>query len=340
MKIERLIIENFKSIERIELIKPNPFTVFVGPNGSGKSNIFEGLDFNITSSYNLDAVRLYGGFKYLQNRRLTSDKYTFKIRSDSFLATYQSDYPQIPASGDHVRKIFGPFYKQVGGELLAYDGNKVSGIDFKTNQDNYRKFVETFSRIFIGNGKLQKQNYSDDSRLNLSCSNLEQVLRRVLRNEIFHNEIFEWLELFVPSFKAVEVDERNELQWFEKSSVEHFTKDLISDGTYNILALLTAIYQSEEPQFLCIEEPENGLHPDVIKEFVNLCRYANKQFGHYIWLNTHSQTLASQLTADEIVVVDKVNGATQVKQFTGRDFHGLRMDEAWLMNALGGGLPW
>ena len=45
MNIKRLVIENFKSIERIELIEPNPFTVFVGPNGSGKSNIFEALEF-------------------------------------------------------------------------------------------------------------------------------------------------------------------------------------------------------------------------------------------------------------------------------------------------------
>ena len=45
MKIKPLVIENFKSIERIELIEPNPFTVFVGPNGSGKSNIFEALEF-------------------------------------------------------------------------------------------------------------------------------------------------------------------------------------------------------------------------------------------------------------------------------------------------------
>jgi predicted ATPase len=55
----------------------------------------------------------------------------------------------------------------------------------------------------------------------------------------------------------------------ERFSPKYFTKELISDGTYNILALLTAVFQSDEPQFLCIEEPENGLTPDVIKEMVN-----------------------------------------------------------------------
>ncbi|MEO6687042.1 MAG: AAA family ATPase, partial [Dyadobacter sp.] len=90
----------------------------------------------------------------------------------------------------------------------------------------------------------------------------------------------------------------------------------------------------------CIEEPENGLTPDVIKELVILFRNACEEKGHYIWLNTHSQTLVSQLTSDEIITVDKVKGKTKIKQFKGKDFHGLRMDEAWLTNSLGSGLPW
>jgi predicted ATPase len=62
--------------------------------------------------------------------------------------------------------------------------------------------------------------------------------------------------------------------------------------------------------------------------------------GHQIWLNTHSQTLVSQLKAEEVILVDKKDGATIVKQFHQDDLHGLSMDEAWLTNALGGGLPW
>ena len=64
MKIKRLIIENFKSIERIELNEPNPFTVFVGPNGSGKSNIFEALEFvNIQDQLGKITSSLFGGWE-------------------------------------------------------------------------------------------------------------------------------------------------------------------------------------------------------------------------------------------------------------------------------------
>lgn len=51
---------------------------------------------------------------------------------------------------------------------------------------------------------------------------------------------------------------------YEKGTNKSFNKNLISDGTFNILAILTAVYQKDEPQFLCIEEPENGLNPKVI----------------------------------------------------------------------------
>ncbi|GAB3774100.1 hypothetical protein GCM10028818_16440 [Spirosoma horti] len=319
MKIKRLVIENFKSIERIELIEPNPFTVFVGPNGSGKSNIFESLEF-VNLYYKLGdlAESLFGG------------KSTFLNRRNNRPVNFVSDL-------GGVNVILKQEDKEQEYESWALSNKSVYKLgDFKLAD----WFYESFSRIFIKNMASQKLSFNDDLRLSLSASNLEKVLKRILTNKILKDEIFEWLELFVPGFKAVEVDDRDELHWFEEFSPDYFTKDLISDGTYNILALLTAVYQSDEPQFLCIEEPENGLHPDVIKELVNLCRYACEQQGHYIWLNTHSQTLASQLTADEIIVVDKVKGATQTKQFKGHDFHGLRMDEAWLMNALGGGLPW
>ncbi|WP_080055174.1 AAA family ATPase [Spirosoma aerolatum] len=322
MQIKRLVIENFKSIERIELIEPNPFTVFVGPNGSGKSNIFEALEF-VQTRVNADtAVSLFGGQDKLRRRQSPDGIFKFEFEAEELLyrRTSLTGNSDILDMGNHGWEPI----RRVKDLAINYD---------------YLQF-DSFSRLFIKNGTLVKLRLNDNKKLALDASNLELVLKRILSDKLLKDEIFEWLELFVPGFKAVEVDDRDELHWFEDSVPNYFTKDLISDGTYNILALLTAVYQSDKPQFLCIEEPENGLHPDVIKEFVNLCRYACEQKDHFIWLNTHSQTLASQLTADEIIVVDKVEGATQTKQFKGHDFHGLRMDEAWLMNALGGGLPW
>ncbi len=151
--------------------------------------------------------------------------------------------------------------------------------------------------------------------------------------------------MLIPGFENIEIASAplsgtDSLIIYEKGTKKPYTKNLLSDGTYNILALLTAVYQSDEPQFLCIEEPENGLNPKVQKELVNLFRQKCEEEGHYIWLNTHSQTIVNQLTVKELILVDKVDGATQIKQLTDFDNHGLPMDEAWLTNSLGGGIPW
>ncbi|WP_461101514.1 AAA family ATPase [Spirosoma koreense] len=74
MKINRLVIENFKSIERIELIEPNPFTVFVGPNGSGKSNIFEALEFFTLEKRGYEARSLFGGPDEFSRRQRQRDR--------------------------------------------------------------------------------------------------------------------------------------------------------------------------------------------------------------------------------------------------------------------------
>ncbi len=227
----------------------------------------------------------------------------------------------------------------------VFEKNKPFKIIGISKQSNYKQFIDEFSRIFIAKSQLLKLAFNDNIRLNISASNIEKVLKRILLDESKRKEIKEWLDLFIPGFENIEIvssdlSGTDTLVMYEKGIKKPFTKDLLSDGTYNILALLTAVYQSDEPQFLCIEEPENGLHPKVIRELVHFFREACETKGHYIWLNTHSQTLVSELTPEEIILVNKKKGETVIKQLKTQNLHGLRMDEAWLTAALGGGLPW
>lgn len=332
MKIKKLHIKNFKSIADLEIIEPNPFTVFVGPNGSGKSNIFEALEFwTLARQSNLiDVDSLFGGLKEINhsNNGDNGPSITFNFTEYSLESTI----------GFLVRNNNKNYY--------TYENSSVSQDDFVEKESNdFKQFVTNNSRLFVNSPKGNKLNLQDDNRLTLISDNLEKVLKRILKNEEDKEEILDWLRLFIPEFEDIfiessELSRTDTLIVKEKYSSKYFNKKLISDGTYNILALLTAVFQSDEPQFLCIEEPENGLTPDVIKEMVTLFRNACEEKGHYIWLNTHSQSLVSQLTPDEIITVNKIKGETKIKQFKGQDFHGLRMDEAWLTNTLGGGLPW
>jgi predicted ATPase len=324
--IKSLKIDNFKTLLNFELIEPNPFSVFVGANGVGKSNIFEALEYlNFKFfNYSSNSDELFGGYKNIIN----FNNYSKQTRID--LQSFNDDYIEfvrIPDS-DNLES-----------------NSQFCNVPINSRSEFWKQFDENFSRIFPTSKEANKLNLSNsDKKLNFNCDNLINVLRRVLENPLKALEIKEWLNLLRPGFSDIKIEkdlsDKSFIQFYEEGYEKPFGKNLISDGTYNILCLLTAIYQTDGPQFLCIEEPENGLNPYVVKELVNFFREQCKEKGHYIWLNTHSQTLVNQLQPEEIIIINKENGITVPRQIKDKNMHGLPMDEAWLTNVLGGGVPW
>ncbi len=346
MKIKRLYINNYKSLVDFELLEPNPFSVFVGPNAAGKSNVFEALEFLSYWFQNENITfNIFGGPDNFFNKQ-----YAYEDGRDKSFEILIDFYDS------QLRRLLSLIKE--GGNLLEYPDVAISGetnssISYdgvieqeKLNKKRIDEFRREFSRVFVGNSKVVKLNTNDSNKLRIDAANLEPVLHRILQDEIKRDEITEWMESLIPGLEKVEVAKSDLsgdyfLRIFEKNLPDPIGKSLISDGTYNILALLAAVYQSDEPQFLCIEEPENGLNPYVVRTLVDFFRNACEEKGHYIWLNTHSSTLVRALNPSEIILVDKIDGVTRAKQIR-KDFnlHGLTTDEAWLSNAFGGGLPW
>jgi predicted ATPase len=318
MQIFKLEIKNYKSIQNLEINSPGNFLVFVGANASGKSNIVESLEFaSSVLRLQAEAVSLFGGFNEIKNFNTQDNSIYFKILAlDNYLElkfTKQEDLD----------------YYTIVPKYDAY----------------FSQFRDKFSRIFPSTRQDAKIRINDDSRLSLDCNNLGKVLGRLLNIKEKHEEIVEILQTLIPGFQDIEVRKSNitqedKLYVYEEHTEQPFTDKLISDGTYNILSLITAVLQSDEPQFLCLEEPENGLNPKVIKELVHFFREKCKLYGHFIWLTTHSQSLVSALLQSEIIIVNKLEGNTKVRQINNIDLHGLPIDEAWLSNVFGGGIPW
>lgn len=336
MNLKELTIEGYKSIGKITISNPNPFTVFVGPNASGKSNIFEAIEFlelcDKTSPS--EVVKWFGGDNNVINQLISKD--------NAFPIEFNIDLGELKPMLKYG-KITGTRYFGVYNRKPPHP-ERMSGMGAFWDKPEYVHFTN-FTRLFVRNSRLIKQNLQDDSRLNIDASNLEKVLKRILKDENKKEEIFEILHLLVPGFERVEIvsselSGTDTLIIYETALTKPLTKELISDGTYNILSIIAALYQSDEPQFLCIEEPENGLNPFVVRELVAIIRDICEEKGHYVWLNTHSQTLVSELTAKEIIIVEKKEGLTQIKQIEEKDLHGLRMDDALYTNVIGGGNPW
>lgn len=341
MRIKELHIGGFKSLGNITISEPNPFSVFVGPNAAGKSNIFEALEFlclcRIMQPF--EVPKLFGNFNDILNQsNLTKKEAEIVFNIDlgkikpsiRFKLKYQNNTHTISTISSHYFPVPG------------YEGDALYHTIIE--DDDLIHFFN-FSRIFVGRSSLVKRKILDDTTLALDGSNLEKLLKRLLQVESIKNEMLEILQLLIPGFENIEIASEelsgsDNLLVYEEALRKPLSKRLISDGTYNILNILATIFQSDKPQFLCIEEPENGLNPKVARQLVKLLRDSCREKGHYIWLNTHSQTIVSELTTDEIILVDKIGGNTQIKQVKGMDLHGMRMDEALLTNSLGGGIPW
>ena len=347
MELKKLIVRNYKSLVNFELNEPNAFTVFAGPNGAGKSNIFEAVEFGSYSSrfglQHSEVENIFGGWKQFINFNIDEKWYKISLTFEFVETSIFQSIATINSKG---------FDYSSPKELFAEAGSYTAISKIKKGERDIdrvevlSKYFDNCLRLYIGNDKVSRIKYTSNERLLPDASNLESVLKRILKDEAIKEEFLEWLDLFIPGFSNIEIHSDNiggtdTLLIYEEGTTKPFTKTLISDGTYNILALLTAVYQTAEPQFLCIEEPENGLNPYVVESLVDFFRRQCEEKGHVIWLNTHSQTLVNKLRPEELVLVDKVNGETKTKQFT-KDYnlHGLALDTAWLSNALGGGLPW
>ena len=353
MRIKKIHIQNYKSLVDFELHHPPSFCAFVGPNASGKSNFFEALEFsNYVAKFTFETPMLFGGknsivsfnpieiISYLGKRDLL-----FEVVFEDGLNIY---FDTLFSSTNTER------FESIGSSNSDINITQITDLKLRTTQltqlnstnNKYNKeleiFFDNFSRIFIGKSELKRINQSSE-KLQVDASNLSQIIGQIFQDESKKKDFIEWLRILIPEFNEIEVKQSNidgsfEFFVYENGSSKPFPRHLLSDGTKNILALMAAVYQNNQPQFLCIEEPENGLHPQAIELLVDFFREKCESEGHHIWLNTHSPSLVRCLSANEIITLNKKSGQTVAKQFTKEDAVNIKTDEAWLTNMLGGGV--
>ncbi len=102
----------------------------------------------------------------------------------------------------------------------------------------------------------------------------------------------------------------------EKFLKEPVTVAEMSDGELTFLALLSLLYapRSARSELCLIEEPENHLHPRLLAVFVDLLRQIQIEFppekhSQFV-ITTHSPYLVDRLSIDELILLNRQEGAT------------------------------
>jgi len=113
----------------------------------------------------------------------------------------------------------------------------------------------------------------------------------------------------------------------------------ISDGTLRYLCLLAILFNPERGSLICIDEPEVGLHPDMILNIVNAIKIAS--VSSQIIVSTHSENFLNYFEVENIRVFEKnESNATIVKSFNRNDFADwydeFALGQLWAKGDLGG----
>ncbi len=114
----------------------------------------------------------------------------------------------------------------------------------------------------------------------------------------------------------------------------------LSDGTLRYLCLLAILYNPTPPPVVCIEEPELGLHPDIV---VRLAKHLQAASEHMqLIVTTHSDILVDALSdvPESIVVFDNDNGSTQMNRLDRDEMSAwlddYRLGQLWTSGQIGG----
>jgi len=114
----------------------------------------------------------------------------------------------------------------------------------------------------------------------------------------------------------------------------------LSDGTLRFLSLLAILLHPEPAPLVCIEEPELGLHPDVLPTVVELLVDASERTQ--LIVTTHSEIIIDALTSrpESVIVCERRNGQTQMQRLNPDELkewlQQYRLGELWTKGELGG----
>ena len=185
--------------------------------------------------------------------------------------------------------------------------------------------------------------YNQGERLLASGNNLSYLLNNLKNQHSFEFEKIEELMKDVnPNYKSIDFSLLGSQIYLSirEKNIGHTIDALhMSDGTLRFLLLLSIFYNPNCGYIIGMDEPETGLHPDMIKSVANMLKQVAK--STQLILATHSPLLLNQFKLDDILVFDKNKENHTIvntpKESDFEDWEGAFLPgQMWLYGVLGG----
>jgi predicted ATPase len=209
--------------------------------------------------------------------------------------------------------------------------------------DVYDKIKIYREWYFGGNAVFRVPQKADmrNDRLEEDFSNLGLILNRLRGVPKAKNIILEALSDLYEGLDDFDVKiEGGTVQVFFTEGDFTIPATRLSDGTLRYLCLLAILCDPAPPPLICIEEPELGLHPDIIPKVAYLLKAASERTQ--LIVTTHSDILVDAMTdrSDAVLVCEKHDGQTRIRRLDSKKLEewlkDYRLGELWTRGALGG----
>jgi predicted ATPase len=178
--------------------------------------------------------------------------------------------------------------------------------------------------------------------LSESADNLALVLNDLENRSETRRTINEYLNKFYDSAEAVTSRlQGSTVQIFiHERGLKEIPGTRLSDGTLRYLCLLAVLCHPTPPPLICLEEPEIGLHPDILPTVAELLVDASSRTQ--LVVTTHSDVLVSALgsNTESVLVCERNEDGSQLRHLDssklGDWLNKYTLGELWRMGEIGG----
>lgn len=348
-------------------VELQPLNVLIGPNASGKSNFIEA--FRLLQALPTNPTKvirdgggvaewLWKGDEAVPTARIavnvgpihywldfTKEGYYWQI-VDEYIGD-PIDPSNPPIDPPITRKSYSP--EDENGFPDPYPP-ETSLLEILKNQQPEGTLAKLFSSIGIykdwdnsRNSKLRSGQrpdlpsrplLEDLSNFGLLFNNLPNRIKLGITKQL--KQVYEGLEEI-----RTPIDGGVVQIWIQEEGLSSPTPAArVSDGTLRYLFLLTLLKQPDPPPLICLEEPETGLHPDLIHSVAELLIEASQRTQ--LIITTHSESLVSSLTdfPEAVIVCERDQTGTQLKRLDPERLktwlERYSLGELWMTGELGG----
>ncbi len=361
-ELDYITVKGFKSIESIEKLPVGPLTVLIGPNGSGKTNFVGVFSF-------LNAIREGGLHKYVAkaggaDRVLhfgskVTEKLHIRISFKKEMNQYEIDLE--PNGADELLPVSeGVYfwrksqYPQPYGLAIASEGRE-AGIS-RQRQQGIAKYVQGhlaswrlyhFHDTSAASPMKKTASVNDNRHLRPDGSNIAPFLHLLReQHEDSYRIIVGTVQRVAPFFRDFILEpqllnpDKMRLEWKHAGTDAYFDASSLSDGTLRFMALAILFLQPREyrPSVILVDEPELGMHPYAVTLLAALMKQAST--NSQIIVSTQSSLLLDNFKPEEVLVANRVDGATQFTRLSSSLLESWLEDyslgQLWEKNELGG----